>query len=238
MSFYLLLIISSLALSAPADNSPLVSHELWNELLKTYVTPDGKVNYPGLKKEERKLHTYLDQLQSHPPLKEWSREEQMAYWINVYNASTIDLVLKGYPCKSIKDLENGKPWDLRFIEIGETKYSLNQIEHEILRKKFNDPRIHFAINCASVSCPKLHNEAFTLGKLESQLNMLAQSFVNDPHRNILSTDEVMLSSIFDWYKEDFTTSGSIIDFLNKYSRIRINPTASVSYLNYDWSLNE
>ena len=212
MSFYSLLIISLLALSAPADNSPLVSHEVWNELLKTYVTTDGKVNYRGMKQDEKKLHLYLDQLQSHRPQKDWSREEQMAYWINAYNAYTVDLVLKGYPCKSIKDLENGKPWDLRFIEIGEAKYSLNQIEHEILRKKFNDPRIHFAINCASVSCPKLHNEAFTPGNLESQLNMLAQSFVNDPSRNSLSPDKVMLSSIFDWYKEDFTTSGSIITF--------------------------
>jgi hypothetical protein len=163
---------------------------------------------------------------------------EMAYWINAYNAFTVDLVLKNYPLKSIKDIEGGKPWDLAFITIGGKKYSLNNIEHDILRKKFSDPRIHFAINCASRSCPRLMNSAFDAAQLDQQLDSMAKAFINDPSKNKIAADKIEISQLFDWYKNDFSKNGTLIAFLNKYAATKILPAAQISYLDYDWSLNE
>jgi len=230
---------------------PPVSHELWNELLKKYVTLEGNVNYKGLMNEKGKLNSYLDMLGNNPPVElapAMAKDEQkvksqaaaaMAYWINTYNAYTIKLILDHYPVKSIRDIDDGKPWDEKFISIGIKRYSLNMIENDILRKKFQDPRIHFAINCASKSCPKLLNEAFNAKDLERQLDDAARSFVNDDSKNKINGDKLELSEVFDWYKADFiATYTGVISFLNKYSQTPIPSTAPVSYLDYDWSLNE
>jgi len=138
--------------------------------LKKYVTENGRVDYKGLKNEKGKLESYLEMLNKNPPAKDWKQEEEMTYWINAYNAFTVKLILDHYPVKSIQEIDGGKPWDEAFIKIGGKNYSLNNIETDFLRKKFSDPRIHFAINCASQSCPRLLNEAFTPEKIELQLN--------------------------------------------------------------------
>ena len=228
--------------SLPASASPgkvsVISHELWNDLLKQCVTSDGRVNYKALLNEKGKLQSYLETVSNTPPQQNWERNEVMAYWINAYNAYTVKLILDHYPVKSIRDIDNGHPWDETFIEIDGKRFSLNSIENDMLRKKFNDPRIHFAINCASKSCPKLINEAFTSNKLDNQLNSAAKNFVNDPSKNRIQAENILLSEIFDWYKEDFSQNGTILDFLNQYSSVKIQPTANISFLNYDWSLNE
>lgn len=218
--------------------SQIVRNTLWDQLLKNYVSSNGTVNYKEFKIERSKLNTYLNQVSKDPPSDQCPKNQEIAYWINVYNAYTIDLILQHYPVKSIRDINNGKPWDLEFITIGGKKYSLNQIENDILRKKFSDPRIHFAINCASKSCPKLMNAAFTKEQLDVQLNTLAKAFINDPEKNKISANKAEVSEIFNWYKDDFTKSGSLIDFLNKYSDNKLSPGAPISYLAYDWSLNE
>ena len=224
--------------SACAAYPPRLSHETWNALLAKYVTAGGVVNYKGLLSDKEKLNSYLEMLGSNPPQQNWPEREVLAYWINAYNAFTVKLVTEHYPLKSITEINNGKPWDVFFIAIGIKKYSLNMIENEVLRKNFNDPRIHFSINCASQSCPVLLNEAYAADKLDEQMNNAAKKFVNDPAKNKITGGNISISKIFDWYQSDFTSHGTVIDFLNQYAASKIQSTATISYLNYDWSLNE
>lgn len=212
------------------------SHQVWDGLLKKYVTAAGKVNYKGIKSEMGSLNSYLELLQKNTPTSSWAPKEKMAYWINAYNAFTVKLILDNYPLSSITKLN--KPWDTAFIQIGGKSYSLNDIEHKILRPTFKDPRIHFAVNCASVSCPKLLNQAFTAAKLESQLNRQTRAYLNNKQENEIGTDALKLSKIFDWYKDDFKASGGVASFVNKYSSVEVSKDASISYQNYNWGLNE
>lgn len=209
-----------------------ISHAPLDMMLKKYVSASGSVNYAGFKNDPT-LGRYLGILESADP-KSMSRAEQKAFWINVYNIYTIKLIIDNYPLKSINDI--GSPWDKKFIRIAGNNYSLNQVENEILRPQFNDARVHFAINCASISCPKLHNRAFTAENLESKLDKLTREFVNG-NMNELTPQKVMVSKIFDWYAVDFITDGSLIDWLNKYADIEINSDAAIAYKKYDWGLN-
>jgi hypothetical protein len=225
------------------SNSTPVSHESWTFLLEQYVADDGWVDYKGFQKDSQNLKQYLDLLSSaHPNDKNWSREEQLAYWINAYNAFTVKLIIDHYPVASIKDIKNGIPfvntvWDIKYINIEGHEYDLNNIEHGIIRKYFDEPRIHFAVNCASVSCPKLLNQAYTADRLEQQLTTAAKGFLADPLRNNVSKSE--LSSIFSWFKGDFKKkSGSLIEFINQYAPQPIAEDAELTFLPYDWSLNE
>lgn len=222
------------------------SHEMWNTILKKNVSADGNVNYKAFIKDSIELNKYLKLLSENPPNeKTWTANEQKAYWINAYNAYTIKLIIKYYPIKSIKDIGSkiqvpfvNTPWDIKFISVGTEKMDLNNIEHGQLRKKFDDPRIHFALVCASKSCPSLLNEAYEAARLEQQLNNQAKVFLKDITRNKITADNPQLSKIFDWYKSDFIKKGSLIDFLNNYSPVKIKVNATITYLDYDWSLNE
>jgi hypothetical protein len=162
----------------------------------------------------------------------------LAYWINLYNASTVYLIASNYPISSITKLEGGKPWDKKFVESGDKIYSLNQIENEIIRPRFKDPRIHAALNCAAISCPSLLNEAFVESKLNAQLDKQCKVWVNDASKNILEEKKVKVSQIFDWYATDFKVVGGVVAFINKYSRTKVSAKSRVSYLEYNWALNE
>lgn len=221
-----------------------VSHEPLTALLKKHVSDAGMVNYKAFLKDSTQLNKYLKSLSDNPP-KGLSKNDQLAYWINAYNAFTIQLILRNYPLKSIKDIGSkikipfvNTPWDVKFIRIGNEMYDLNKIEHSILRPQFKEPRIHFAIVCASVSCPKLLNEAYVGTKIDQQLNNQAINFINDPKRNKISANKADLSKIFSWFKGDFTKKGSVIDFVNTYSKVKINKNAAIGSLDYDWDLNE
>jgi hypothetical protein len=211
------------------------NHSDWNVLLQQHVSEKGNVNYKGFKKDELKLKSYLTSLSKDMPNDSWSKDGKMAYWINAYNAFTIQLITNNYPISSIKDIEN--PWDIEFINLGDKTFSLNEIEHEILRK-MNDPRIHFGIVCASVSCPKLQNAAFEVSNLDSKLNSATKEILADPMRNNLTENSIEISKIFKWFAKDFKNEGSLIDFLNKYAEITISQNAKKSYKDYDWNLNE
>lgn len=226
----LMLFISQLSIAQKHLND----HQLWDQVLQKHVSEDGWVNYATLKDDVR-FEQYLAMMAKDAPDGNWSKEEAMAFWINAYNAFTAQLIIKNLPLKSIMDIENA--WDKEFIMIEGKNYSLNQIEHQILRKKYFDPRIHFAVNCASYSCPKLLNRAFTAKNLEGFLNMLAKEFVNDTKRNKISADSAQLSQLFDWYRDDFARNGSLIDFINKYSKTQLNSNANISYMDYNWTLN-
>ncbi|MBT8293879.1 MAG: DUF547 domain-containing protein [Eudoraea sp.] len=212
-----------------------VDHKSWDQLLNRFVEESGNVNYDGFKKESETLNRYLEQLGSNTVNENWSKNKKLAYYINLYNAATVKLILDNYPLKSITDIK--KPWGKKWIKYGGELISLGQIEHKILRK-MNEPRIHFAINCASFSCPKLLNEAYTEDKLEKQLHKATKDFINDPSRNIISENKVELSEIFKWYKKDFENNGSLIAYLNQYLISPINPDAKIEYIKYNWSLNE
>ncbi|MBT8376055.1 MAG: DUF547 domain-containing protein, partial [Bacteroidia bacterium] len=210
-------------------------HSKWNKVLTKYVSTDGRVNYEALHKNPDVLIAYLNELVSEQPKNEWSKDQKLAYWINAYNAYTLKLIIDNYPIESIKDVKN--PWDQEFIPFEGTLISLNTIEHNILRK-MDEPRIHFAIVCASVSCPKLQNKAFRASILEEQLNNVTKTFLSDASKNELSKDKIKISKIFKWFKKDFEQNGSVIDFINKYVDYEILKDADIDYLNYNWSLND
>jgi len=210
-------------------------HSNFNELLKKYVKEDGRVNYAGFKKDKNILEAYLETIRTNNPNTTWSKNDKFAYYMNAYNAMTIDLIIRNYPTESIKDIND--PWEQRYWKISNKSVSLEEIEHEILRK-MKDPRIHFGINCASFSCPPLMNKAFTAANVDAQLEKLAVQFINDPKRNKITTDRVQISKIFRWFQEDFTKNGDLIDFLNTYSKVKIDKNARVRYMDYNWKLNE
>ena len=213
-------------------------HFLFDELLKKYVSDNGNVDYEGFKNSREKLLGYISILQNTFPkldkLKP-SKEQKLAYWINAYNALTIDLILQNYPLKSIKDID--KPWDQRLWKFGNKWLNLNDIEHQILRK-MDEPRIHFAIVCASFSCPKLQNTAFTVSDIETQLTTATKEFLDDSTKNYISQNNLRLSKILKWFAKDFKTNGSLIDFLNKYTEIEISSKAKKSFKDYNWDLND
>ena len=245
--FFPLLIFSCLGSSnLDAIGTLAPSHQIWDELVRQHVSESGNVDYKGFIKDGAKLQQYLHLLSQSPPDKStWSEQEQLAYWINAYNAFTVKLIIDNYPVKSITDLHPtlyipgiNTVWHKEFFKIGGKEASLDEIEHQILRKQFNEPRIHFAINCASVSCPPLRNEAFTATKLDKQLEEQARQYINNPEHNKISPDKIRVSQIFNWFQGDFTKNGTLVAYLNKYSNTRISPDAAIDYMKYDWSLNE
>jgi hypothetical protein len=210
-------------------------HELWDDLLKKHVSKNGEVDYEEFKNDRIKLYNYYKVLNLGIPNETHSKEYTLTYWINAYNAMTVDLILRNYPLKSIKDIKD--PWDQRLWKLGYKWYNLNEIEHDILRK-MDEPRIHFAIVCASFSCPKLQNEAFTASNLEVQLSKATEEFLSDYERNNISENSLELSKIFQWFTKDFKQNGSLIDFLNQYSKVQISEKAKIKYKDYNWNLNE
>lgn len=212
-----------------------VNHTVLDAILAEYVSPEGEVNYGELQKNGEQLEDYLKTLQSNQPDASWDANATKAYWMNAYNAYTLQLMIEHYPLKSITDLE--KPWDREWIPVGDEMKSLNWIEHEVLRKEFSDPRIHVGINCASKSCPRLAQTAFNEENVEGMLTELMAEFVNDESRNQITEKKIGISYIFQWFEEDFTKDGDIIDFLNEYSATKISPKAKISYVEYDWNLN-
>ncbi|GAB3499646.1 DUF547 domain-containing protein [Spirosoma knui] len=240
--FSLLLLITTLtfASSAPVD------HSAFDRLLKKYVNDKGLVNYKGFKSEEKVFNDYLAMLSKNAPAASWSKNEQMAYWINAYNAYTIRLILDHYPVKSIKDIGSKikipfvtTPWAAKFFTIGGEKMSLDNIEHGTLRKKYNDPRIHFTLVCASISCPRLRNEAYMADKLDAQMDDQGRDFLNNPAKNKVGKDKSQLSKYFDWYKGDWNSNGQSVEkWVNKYSNTKISDKTEIEFLDYNWNLNE
>lgn len=187
------------------------NHQLFTEILSKYVR-NRLVDYKNLK-DDNHLDKYLSQISKTDPNK-LTRKEKLAFWVNMYNAFTLQVVRDNYPIESITDLHTGGKiigyllgntvWDKKFIIINNKKYSLNDVEHKILRK-MNEPRIHFAIVCASISCPELLNEAYEADKIEDQLENQTKKFLNDKTKNDfdLKNREANISEIFNWFEEDF-----------------------------------
>ncbi len=220
-----------------------VDNTIYGRLLQAHVV-DGKVDYAGFNRDEADLDGYLAQLEKVNP-ERLDRAEQMAFYINAYNAWTIKLILSHYPgVKSIKDLGSlfQSPWKKKFVKINGKTTTLDHIEHGILRPIFKDPRVHFAVNCASKSCPPLQDKPFTGADLDRQLEAATIHFINDPQSNFIKGDKLYVSRIFKWFGEDF--GGDIRGFFRTYARgdlakkmAAAGDNLEVRYLDYDWSLN-
>lgn len=231
--------------SKEISSEALHKHAIWDELTKKYVAESGFVDYKGMKSEKKKLDEYLQILSANHPDDTWSSNDRKAYWINAYNAFTVKLILANYPVNSIKDLGGGvyrvnTPWDIKFINIEGNEYHLNDLEHNILRKEWSDGRIHAAVNCASVSCPKLRKGAFIGNDLDEQLDAQMKDFIHDKTKNDISNpDQIKISKLFRWFSGDFKTDHqSVISFINQYTVSPINEDTEIEYQEYDWGLND
>ena len=224
-------------------SSAMEGHCIYAQLLKKYVQ-DAQVDYLSFKKEEEKLNQYLKVLEK-TDSKQLSRNEQFAFYVNAYNAWTIKLILSGSPgIKSIKDLGSffQSPWKKKICRIDGKTLALDDIEHKILRPRFQDPRVHFAINCASISCPPLLPDPYRGSLLDLQLDSAVKAFINDPARNYLNGSTLYVSKIFKWFGKDF--NNDIIRFIIRYAQGDLKKRLeseqgkiTVKYLDYDWSLN-
>ena len=267
---WLLAGLTTLAASAlaPAAQAQTIdhSHAAWTALLKKHVVllEDGRatqMRYAGMAQDRAALKAYLKNLEgvSQAAFDGYTKPQQMAFLINAYNAGTVELILTKYPdLASIKDLGSllSSPWKPKIVALLGARFSLDNIEHDMLRARgrYDDPRVHFAVNCASIGCPALREEAFSADKLEAQLDEQAVRFMSDRSRNRwnVQSGKLEVNKIFDWFGEDFrlgfkgVTSANA--FYAKYAdrladapaeRERIRAmTASVAYLVYDWKLND
>jgi hypothetical protein len=240
------------AATAVAAEPVRPDHAPFDALLREYVTHYG-VRYAawhGNEADREALQSYLEHLQSVPisaiEAREDGHDEALAYWINLYNAATLDLVLEGYPVDSIKDLGNliRTPWKRDVVVVEGQRLSLDEIENGIIRERFAEPRIHFALNCAAIGCPPLRAGAYTGEHLSTQLEEQTMAFLGDPGRNWVDEEgTVHLSRILDWYRDDFVAAaGSVTDFVRPYmpmlQELKPGSEPPIRHVDYDWALNE
>lgn len=246
-------LIGSSNLFADAPSQFDQTHRVWDSWLKKYVKVSGPVStvdYKAAKESPDLLKGYLNEVTivTKQQYDGFNDNQKLAYLINAYNAWTVQLILDNYPVKSIKDVGSlfKSAWKKKFFKLFGEEQHLDGIEHGIIRENFQEPRIHFAVVCASIGCPQLRNEAFLATKLEQQLEDGAKSFLGDTSRNKFDAAEkkLHLSMIFKWYGDDFKKKkGSVQEFVASYmgktaEEKKVITTADLDFLNYDWSLNE
>ncbi|MGO2182915.1 MAG: DUF547 domain-containing protein [Pseudoalteromonas nigrifaciens] len=256
------------SLSSQAQSTTNNLHDSWNALLNKHVVAinhnhSTEVDYAAIQGDHTQLKTYLDSLSAvtQNEFDAWEKPKQLAFLINAYNAFTVELIVSNLGSKepqnlkSIKDLGSffSSPWSKEFVPLlGKTR-SLDDIEHGLIRGsgKYNDPRIHFAVNCASIGCPALRGEAFTATELESQLQQQTVHFLSDTTRNFAQENTLNISSIFKWYGDDFEKgfrgADTLQQFLLQYSdalklvpaqqKALRNNDMKVKFLDYNWDLN-
>ena len=241
-----------------AENSEVIDHSAWQIFLDNYLVSNqlnkesstiagiNLVRYAAVSKEDRGLlNNYLKKLES-TAVSSFSRPQQRAFWINLYNASTVNLILEHYPLESITKISfsffSFGPWDEELLTVEGEELSLNDIEHRILRPIWRDPRIHYALNCASLGCPNLLPQAFTELNTESLLEQGARDYINHPRGADVQDDSIILSKIYEWYQADFgANEAGVLLHLQQYStkeRLKFWPTDELEIeYQYDWRLN-
>ena len=258
--FAFLFTLPDLTMAAPAskywaywdksnpDSSVVISHHLWQEILDTYLVlrPDGnRFRYEKVSREDRgKLNKYIMEMSSLDP-RTYSKAEQKAYWINLYNALTVDLVLEHYPIKSITKIGpwyRFGPWDMDITRVAGQKLTLNDIEHRILRPLWEDSRIHYAVNCASIGCPDLSAVVFTAANTDQMLDELARRFIRQEKGMSWVDGRLTLSRIYEWYEKDFVDQEGVVLHLLRFSSRgnaqRLKKYTGVIQYQYEWGLNE
>lgn len=255
----------SLALVSGGATAETFDHEhaAWNSLLQEHVVwvrggVASEVDYAGFREDRSRFNGYLDSLSevTEQQYQGWSGDQQLAFLINAYNAYTVDLILEGYPdLASIKDLGGlfSTPWSKKFFALRGEARSLDEVEHEMIRVEFTEPRIHMAVNCASVGCPALADTAFVADQLDAQLTQAVHRFLSDQTRNRYSASRQAfeVSSIFKWYGDDWSDKsgypGGVREFLVAHlARLSVGAPppsqvvkgADIEFLDYDWALND
>lgn len=242
--------------AASPSSQTAVDHSVWDAILAKYVHPQSngasRFDYKAVEPADRaRLRAYIGALERVDPTT-LNRNEQFALLANLYNAKTVDIVLDHYPVASIKDISlgggivaavTGGPWKQRVTRIGNVELSLDDIEHGILRRVFHDPRVHYALNCASLGCPNLETEAFTGAKLETQLDAAARAFINDLRGVNATAGSLRISSIYSWFQEDFGgTEAGVIAHLKKFASPalaqRLEHAKRIDGYEYNWQLND
>jgi hypothetical protein len=230
-----------MTLSSVPPSIAAVDHSLWDTLLRRYVDQHGRVAYRDWQARDlASFEAYLKTL-AEAKIEGMSEAEEKAFWINAYNAVIIQGVFKGYTAEGLISRKRLFSWYSRVV--ARKKRTPDEIEHEILRPKFRDPRIHFTIVCASTSCPKLRPEAYVAERLDQQLDDATRAFINDPDRNRFVAGQVAVSSIFQWFTQDFiAAAGTVPQFLLRYvaeekKAILESLTGDLQYLEYSWRLN-
>jgi len=247
-----------LLLTAGFASAADFQHKQWDQLLKKHVVniqqgSATQVDYLGMQEDHSQLKQYLNALSevSTSTFQEWSKSQQLAFLINAYNAWTVELILTEYPnLESIKDLGSffSSPWQQDFIPLLDKTRSLDNIEQDLIRANFQEPRIHFAVNCASIGCPALRAEAYQSDQLEAQLADATNLFLSDSSRNRLQGDALRISKIFKWYQDDFEHQQTLAQFLVKHApalklteqqqQAVLSDNIEIEYLDYNWSLNK
>ena len=233
-------------------STEIIDHSAFENFLATYVVKSSDninlVNYKNVtNKEKTNLAEYIHYLEN-IKITNYSKAEQFPYWINLYNAVTIQLIINNYPVTSIKKIKasfglfSSGPWDDQLVVVEGNELSLNDIEHRILRPIFKDKRIHYAVNCASLGCPNIQEEVFTSSNLENQLDKAAREYINHNRGVEILNGKLYLSSIYKWYDEDFGSKEELIKHLSFYADPILatklaEPFKQIKY-RYNWDLNE
>jgi hypothetical protein len=236
-----------------ASSTEHIDHQPWDTFLSHYVQekPDGinRLPYATVTAADKTaLANYINTMQA-VAINNYNRKEQLAYWINLYNAETIQIVLQHYPVDSIRDIDISPgffadgPWGETLLKVNQQPLSLNDIEHRILRPGWKDPRIHYAVNCASLGCPNLRNRAFTADNLEDMLNTAAREYINHPRGVKIDEGSLYVSSIYSWFESDFGNNAiAVIQHLKHYARPELAKALDkIDFINgdnYNWSLND
>ncbi|WP_411818577.1 DUF547 domain-containing protein [Hyphococcus sp. DH-69] len=234
------------------DSETVVDHADWGSMLSRYLDTsyeDGinRFSYGNVTASDKsRLKNYINRLTNIDPTT-LNKAESFAYWVNLYNALTVDLIIDRYPVKSIKDIKPNVfafgPWKMNMIEINGRELSLDDIEHGLLRAYWSDPRVHYAVNCASIGCPNLRPTPFSAASLDDDLDRAARDYINHPRGvNFESDGALKLSSIYNWFKEDFGTSGeAVIEHISTYAdqdlASRLESATKIDHYDYDWTLN-
>lgn len=258
----LLMVFSLAAMAAPkadlwarwsahdAQSVESIDHSAWDAFLKKYVVPDGELNrirYSKVSQADRQaLDGYLVQLQN-TAISRFNRDEQLAYWINLYNAATVQLIVDNYPVESITDIKSGflsfGPWDKKLLKVEGEDITLNDIEHRILRPIWNSPLLHYTVNCASVGCPNLVTDAFTASNTWDLARSNARAYINSSRGVKIDKGKLQVSSIFIWFKTDFggsekSTIAHLAEFAEPDLARQLTGFGKIHGHDYDWTLNE
>ncbi|WP_299890909.1 DUF547 domain-containing protein [uncultured Lacinutrix sp.] len=227
MKRILTLLLLSICLTGYSQTIDLTAY---NDFLKDHVSKKGVVNYDKVLKNIGELNKITSNFSKISPNSSWSKSELKSYWINFYNANVIKLLAENYPIKSINYIRD--PFDINIVAYAGNKISLDNVEHEVIRK-LDDPRVHFALYSTAISSPVLKRTAYTPETVEKDLGVATSNFINDKTKNKIGAKHSKLSKIFKWYKDDF----DIVTFINRHSGIKINKNTVIDYMDYDWNLH-
>ena len=225
---YLLLLFTSISFAQK------MNYAAYSDFLSKHVSFTGNVSYDKIKADQAQLTTIIQTFEKTSPEKTWEKNEKLAYWINAYNAYTLQLVSNYYPIKTTNEIKD--IYKINFIEYKGIKISLDYVEHEIL-KSLEEPRYHFVINSAAIGSPILNNEAIEPATIDRQMNNAARLFLNDGSKNLITDTTANLSKVFDWYATEFVTVKPFIEFVNQFSVNKISEKTEIKFNEFNWALN-